>query len=128
MHPTKDNLAQLESHRKGDEVPVHLPNGMVLQFPRNIFFIFECESLAHAPPSLLSEVALIGTEEDSFDWNCILKRQKERVWEIHSKMFKEYDIQKSALDDPVDDFVFPFVGKLSQSVPINQRMLVHHFF
>lgn len=45
-----------------DRIPVTLPNGNVIQFPKDLYLFFETTSLKDASPSFISKVGLIVTE------------------------------------------------------------------
>lgn len=87
--------------------------------PGDIYFFFECTSLANASPQFMSNVGIVMTQDSDVTQKNFFNKQMKAVEEKHGKFLSAYMIDFKAAWKVVNEFVLPFVTKLDEQPLIN---------
>lgn len=131
--PLIDNLDSYKDLNK--YVPVHYPNGATALIPKDLFMFFECDSLANASPSFLSQVSIITTDETTVTWEHVFGHENKKLEKfVKSKPFCDLNMPYAHFENTINEFVIPFIKKLNSTARIKSnsfwkmKSLVIRFF
>ena len=130
---TIDNLE--DTNDLNNSVPIYYPNGATGIYPKDLFMFFECDSLANASPSFLSNVAIVSTDESTITWEKLFTREKSKLKQFTLKQpFSDLGMPFEHFENTINEFVIPFVKKLNSTARIksqpswNMKSLVVRFY
>lgn len=109
------------------------PNGITLDFPHDMYFFYEADSLRNASPRFISAVGVIMTNEKFISWREIIKSNVSSLVEQNTSFFKMFSITKKSMLHDVEKVVVSIVNKFEaqyEELPLmwDKRMHILNFF
>ena len=112
---------------------IRFPNGITLDFPYDLYFFYESDSLRDVSPRFISSVGVVMTHEKFISWKEMIRKNINIVVDRNSSFYKMFSITKKSLLSEFEKVAVPIVNKFESQyteLPLmwDKKMQILNFF
>lgn len=112
---------------------IKFPNGITLDFPNDLYFFYETDSLADVSPRFISSVGVVMTHEKFISWKEMIRKNINMTVDKNASFYKMFSITKQSLLTEFEKVVVPIVTKFESQyteLPLmwDKKMQILKFF
>jgi hypothetical protein len=92
-----------------DSTQVRFPNGVVLQFPHDLYLLFESTDLSKASPRFVSTMGFVITKECFITWKSVMSKLSKSLFGKNISFFKMLGVTIQKFSDTIEKVITPVV-------------------